>query len=201
MHYFLRLLFVILICLTVGCSNSATNQTEQPNIDETKLTENEKYLLTLVGGDSTIATINHVPNDLKSVTMYAEHYREGKLVETIDTMTLNFNNDYPAPNEVKLAYLNIDLEKQSYLKFGFIEKNGVTSAGSHLISNDNQDMMGFNGMAEMPQEVKYGEPMLIGYSVHNKRNSLKVEDSITNDTKDRLLKYDNTVFYYVKLNK
>ncbi|MGG3570953.1 hypothetical protein ABES80_00410 [Bacillus gobiensis] len=172
------------------------------NIDQTKLNKNEKNLLTLMGTGSIMATINHVPNDLKSITVYAEHHHEGKLVDTIDAMTISFDEKYPAPKELKLAYLNFDLEKKSYLKFGILEENGVSSAGPVLISNSiDMGEHGISGMAQMPQNVEYGEPMLIGFSIHDKGDSLSIDSSITNKSKDSLLKYDDAILYYAKLDK
>ncbi|ALC80264.1 hypothetical protein AM592_00600 [Bacillus gobiensis] len=170
------------------------------NIDQSKLTATEKNLLTLMGTGSIMATINHVPNDLKSITVYAEHHHEGKLVDTIDAMTISFDEKYPAPKELKLAYLNFDIEKKSYLKFGILEENGVSSAGPVLISNGFSEH-GISGMAQMPQNVEYGEPMLIGFSIRDKGDNLSIESSITNKSKDSLLKYDDAVLYYAKLDK
>ncbi|MGG3623307.1 hypothetical protein ABES25_07060 [Bacillus gobiensis] len=170
------------------------------NIDQTKLNKNEKNLLQFVGGAPTIATINHIRNDLKSLTVYAEHYHEGKLADTIEGMTLTFE-DHPAPKELRLAYINFDIEKKSYLKIGILEENAVSSTDPIVVSNSMKGEHGISGMAQMPQNVEYGEPMLIGFSIHDKGDSLSIDSSITNKSKDSLLKYDDAILYYAKLDK
>ncbi|AEB62508.1 hypothetical protein Bamy01_08620 [Bacillus amyloliquefaciens] len=183
-------------CLLAGLT--ACGHSNGMQIKEADLSKTEKYRMEIASSESGAAVVTGVTKDLAAAQMYIEHYQNGKLTDKAGPIQSDYSGDANKPKELQfICYTDREdkgKQEKDKVRFGIADDSGKVSADAVFTRNQGDDRASvFISSAE---SVTYGEPVLIGASVKNSGEHVKMSRD-----KKMLISHSDALLYYVKLNK